>query len=87
MATKTGDELQASLLGDAAELDGATAYTMDVVDIRFGVKFDYTIPNPVAPDTGERQIGRVVKVTPAQLNSILDATARNALLNYLASQA
>jgi len=86
MATKTGAELLAALLGDAAELEDATDYTMDVVEIAVRVKFDYTIANPVEPDTGERQVGRVVRVTPAEMASGLTATQRTALLDLVASK-
>lgn len=86
MASRTGEQLKESILGDANELEDASNYTMDVVEIRFTVKYDYTISSPTPPDTGERQIGRVIQMTPAQLSSILSVEQRNTLLNYLATQ-
>lgn len=86
MATKTGADLQASLLGDASELEGATAYTMDVVDIAVRVKFDYTIASPPQGDDGTRQIGRVVRLTPAEMAAGLTSAQRQAVQDLVASK-
>lgn len=86
MATKTGAELKLMLLGDASELVNATAYQMDIVDIRVAVKFDYSIASPVAPDTGERQVGKVVSLTAAEMAAGLTSEQRTALLDLVASK-
>ena len=86
MATKTGAELKLSMLGDANELVNNDDYTMDVVDINVRVKFDYSIADPTPPDTGERSIGKVVRLTAAEIASGLTADQKTALLNLVASK-
>lgn len=86
MATKTGAELKQTLLGDAEELKDATKYDMDVVDIAVRVKFDYTISDAILPDTGERSVGKVVRLTDSELSAGLTSEEYTSLLNLIASK-
>ena len=86
MATMTGAELKLMLLGDANDMVNGDDYTMDIIDIRVSTKFEYSIDSPVPPDTGERQIGRVISLTAAEIAAGLDAGQRTALINLVISK-
>jgi hypothetical protein len=86
MATKTGTELKLMLLGDANEMVNGDDYTMDIADIRVGVRFAYAIADPVEPDDGLRAVGRVVTLSAGEIASGLTALQRTALLNLVASK-
>ncbi len=87
MADKTGADLKAGLLGDAATLEDATKYTMELAgSVRVPVRFSYTIPDPVAPDDGSRQITRVVELSAAEFAAGLSADNQKALLDLVASK-
>lgn len=86
MATKTGAELKLVLLGDANEMENTADYTMNVDAIDVRVSFPYSISSPEPPDTGERSVGRVVRLTAAEMAAGLDAGQRQALLDLVASK-
>ena len=87
MASKTGAELKTMLHGDATHLEDGTAYPMALAgNLRVPVTFNYTIPDPVEPDDGNRQIGRVIELSVAEVAAGLTAAQRTALLNLVASK-
>jgi hypothetical protein len=86
MASKTGAELKLMLLGDANEMVNGDDYTMNIVDIRVAVTFPYTVADPEPGDDGNRQVGRVVSLTAAEIAAGLTAEQRTALLDLVASK-